>query len=329
MAPGALESLLRCPRCGSALIWPAAEKSTAIACANRSCIYSEQQFPVVGGQPVLVDFERSIFSREDILGRQGESPIARDHRRAGFASRIKDLLLGRNEAAARCSAKMCGLLKAESGASRVLVIGGGAIGSGANALYGDAAIAVVGIDVYCSPYTAVVADGHFLPFADGAFDGVWIQAVLEHVLCPQDVVDQIHRVLRPGGIVFADTPFMQQVHEGAWDFTRFTASGHRWLFRAFGEIESGTVGGPGMAAIWSIRYLVRALTRSDKLATALSLLFFWLRFADRFCGRREAADGATGVYFLGRRSAQAIGPKAMVGYYAAQAIKQPAGQEPG
>src|SRR5207237_664581 len=31
-------------------------------------------------------------------------------------------------------------------------------------------------------------------------------------------------------LVLGDTPFMQQVHEGAYDFTRFALSGHRWLF---------------------------------------------------------------------------------------------------
>jgi ubiquinone/menaquinone biosynthesis C-methylase UbiE len=69
-----------------------------------------------------------------------------------------------------------------------------------------------------------VADGHQLPIADGSVDGVWIQAVLEHVLDPSIVVQEIHRVLTPGGVVYAETPFMQPVHEGAYDFTRFSLS---------------------------------------------------------------------------------------------------------
>jgi len=57
------------------------------------------------------------------------------------------------------------------------------------------------------------------------FDAVWIQAVLEHVLDPVRVVAEIHRVLRPGGLVYSEIPFMQEVHEGAYDFTRFRLSG--------------------------------------------------------------------------------------------------------
>jgi SAM-dependent methyltransferase len=41
----------------------------------------------------------------------------------------------------------------------------------------------------------------------------WIQAVLEHALDPPVVVAEIYRVLKPGGLVYADTPFMQRVHE--------------------------------------------------------------------------------------------------------------------
>ncbi|CAH2407660.1 hypothetical protein MES5069_620012 [Mesorhizobium escarrei] len=34
---------------------------------------------------------------------------------------------------------------------------------------------------------------------------------------------------------------MQQVHEGAYDFTRFTELGHRWLFRRFETISRGAL----------------------------------------------------------------------------------------
>jgi len=56
--------------------------------------------------------------------------------------------------------------------------------SGAGELYNDPSIELVGIDVYASPHTHLLADAHRLPFVDRVFDGVWIQAVLEHVLEP-------------------------------------------------------------------------------------------------------------------------------------------------
>ena len=50
---------------------------------------------------------------------------------------------------------------------------------------------------------------------------------------------EIYRVLKSDGIVYIETPFMQQVHGGKYDFTRFTYLGHRRLFARFQEIESG------------------------------------------------------------------------------------------
>ena len=103
-------------------------------------------------------------------------------------------------------------------------------------------------DIYDTPRVQVVADAHQIPIRDEHFDGVVIQAVLEHVLEPQRVADEIWRVLKPGGLVYAETPFMQQVHEGAYDFTRFTESGHRYLFRRFDLIELGRVSRTGASA---------------------------------------------------------------------------------
>jgi SAM-dependent methyltransferase len=203
------------------------------------------------------------------------------------------------------------------GARRVLVVGGGARGSGAAALYEADDIELIGTDVYASSYTRVVADGHELPFKSATFDAVWIQAVLEHVLEPWRVVDEIHRVLKPSGLLYADTPFMQQVHEGAYDFTRFTLSGHRWLLRRFEEIESGPVGGAGTVMAWSAKYLLHAMGAPHAVARVAQFASFPLRFLDTVGPRRNRADASSGVYFFGRRSETSIGPKDMVAYYEA------------
>ena len=108
-------------------------------------------------------------------------------------------------------------------------------------------------------------------------------------------------MLRSGGIVYADTPFLQQVHEGAYDFTRFTDSGHRYLFRRFERIDSGSVAGAGTALRWSVDYFVRALTRSVSLGRIAALCFFWLSYLDRFLDPKHSVDGASSVFFLGRR----------------------------
>lgn len=263
---------------------------------------------------MLIDFEHSIFDRSAYADNRG-SVMTRDDTGKGFAVRLRRMLTGSNPVTPEKSREMVIRLRQQSRNPRMLVIGGGAIGAGASPLYETPEIRVVGTDVYASSNTDIVADGHFLPFRDEIFDGVWIQAVLEHVLDPPAVVSEIHRVLKPGGVVYADTPFIQQVHEQAYDFTRFTLSGHRWLFRNFEEIDSGAVGGAGKALVWSIRYVALSMGLSTRLATLAALPFFWVRFMDRFARPGPKSDAASGVYFFGRRSERALQAKEMLSYY--------------
>jgi SAM-dependent methyltransferase len=45
-----------------------------------------------------------------------------------------------------------------------------------------------------------------LPFEDGTFDAVVVGEILEHVRFPDEVVGEIRRVLRPGGVVVGSVP---------------------------------------------------------------------------------------------------------------------------
>lgn len=225
----------------------------------------------------------------------------------------------RNTVAPVAVERMIGLLRTGNAGpkktTRILVIGGGSVGSGLQQLYNDPTIELIAFDIYASPVVQFIADGHAIPLADGSVDGVVIQAVLEHVLEPTVVTQEIHRVLRIGGIVYADTPFMQQVHEGAYDFTRFTDSGHRYLFRSFERIDSGAVAGPGTALLWSIRYFTRALTRSSRLGELVGLCFFWLSYTDPLLDRGYSIDAASSVFFLGRKVTNQISQAEIVSYY--------------
>jgi SAM-dependent methyltransferase len=304
-----LEPLLLCPRCRAAL---SLHEDEAYSCSNADCLYHAERFPMVDGTPALIDFAHSIISREAFEGRRGVSDI----NRSNMANKLlRGAVYGDNPIAVQNGVDFVEALRKIAAKPRVLIVGGGERGAGTTALYEAKDIRVVGTDVYASEVVDIIADAHRLPFPDASFDGVWIQAVLEHVLDPHQVVAEIHRILRPEGLVYAETPFMQQVHEGPYDFMRFSRSGHRWLFRHFEEIGSGDIGGPGQSLIWAIRYLVRALTGSNKGATLAAAPFFWLRYLDRLCRRDYAADAANGVYFLGRRSTLALAPRDMIAYY--------------
>jgi len=199
--------------------------------------------------------------------------------------------------------------------SLVLVVGGGRVGNGAGALYAEGRVRVLGFDLYASPLTQFIADAHRIPLADESVDAVVIQAVLEHVLDPEAVVHELQRVLRLGGLVYSETPFLQQVHDGPHDFTRYTSSGHRYLFRAFEEIAAGAVAGPGTQLQWSIDHFVRALLRSELAGKVARGLLFWLRYVDGMVPESSSMDNASAYYFLGRLADRELTPHEILSYY--------------
>jgi SAM-dependent methyltransferase len=75
---------------------------------------------------------------------------------------------------------------------------------------------------------------HAIPRADGYFDAVMCNAVLEHVKNPEDVLQEFSRVLKPGGYLYLCVPFMQPEHLDPTDFQRYTKDGLRTLVEKHG-----------------------------------------------------------------------------------------------
>jgi SAM-dependent methyltransferase len=289
-----------------------------LTCSSPHCSLASEGFAQFGGKPVLIDFERSIVDRQSFFANSGGSHVDRNAISRPRAYRLVKRLAGANRDAARNAELFLALLKVRRPRPIVVMVGGATRGLGSDRLWTDPQIELISFDIYDSPNVNFLADAHDMPLPDGSVDGVWIQAVLEHVLEPAQVVSEIHRVLGPEGLVYAETPFMQQVHEFQYDFFRASHSAHRWLFRGFDEVKSGPVGGAGTVLNWSIKYLVWCLTGSRTASRVTSLCFAWLRLLDGLGSRRRRLDSACGLYFLGRRSEAALAPRGMVAYYDSQ-----------
>jgi len=198
----------------------------------------------------------------------------------------------------------------------VLIVGAGTATEVFDQLAGSETELIVS-DVSLTSVVNVVCDAHDIPFDDETFDAVVAIAVLEHVVDPQRCAQEMHRVLKPRGVVFAVTPFVQQVHGGRYDFTRFTHLGHRRLFRQFEEIESGAAGGPGVALSWAIQYFVAGFATSRWTTRVLRfagrVFSFWLEYFDLiFLKRPWALDGAAAVFFLGRKSDRVLPDRELI-----------------
>lgn len=294
----AAESLAVSPCCG--------ENLTDDACSR--CGHA---FHRARGKLILILDEQSVVDVRE-LARAGAQSLVRRRRRSAVLLRLRRWLAFDTSPTRRNIDDLVGL----SGSSgRILIIGGGARGRGTENLYGNARARSVIIDIYASDDVDLLADGHALPFPDETFDSVLIQAVLEHVVEPSRVVAEIYRVLKADGYVYAETPFLQNVHEGPWDFTRFTVSGHRWLFRNFEVLRAGALGGPFDQLCWSISYLFWSLTRRRFAQQVVKLVLLPLSGLDRFIPEKFRVDSATGTYFLGRKRGDSLPMRSLIDFY--------------
>jgi len=278
------------------------------------------RFPIVDGIPVLINEQTSVFSIDDFAANH-KTFFASSHGNK-FRKTLRSFIpkISKNIKGKTNFDRLSLELLRQSSSPRVLVIGGGILGEGMESLAEIPAIDLVEGDVSFGPRTMMVFDAHDIPFEDGSFDGVIIQAVLEHVADPYRCSEEIHRVLKERGVVYAETPFIQQVHFGAYDFTRFTHLGHRRLFRRFEEIDSGAVCGPGMALAWSYQYFLVSFTTSRILRAFLrdfaSLTSFYLKFFDPYLINKPGTfDAASGYYFLGRKSEQVLSDRDLIKMY--------------
>jgi SAM-dependent methyltransferase len=271
---------------------------------------------------VLINEERSIFTIEDFVSGHDTTFHLQPSRATRILSSLVDMLpsIGHSIGAERNYERLGQLLLSETPKPIVLVVGGSIMGVGMEQLARNSSVELVATDVSFGPLTMIICDAHDIPFADGTFDGVIVQATLEHVVDPYRCVDEIRRVLKPRGLVYAETPFIQQVHMGAYDFTRFTHSGHRRLFRHFSEVASGPICGPGMALAWSYQYFLLSFVRSRVLrglARAFcSLTAFYLKYADHYLmDKTGTIDSASGFYFMGRKEEEVLSDRDLVRYY--------------
>lgn len=314
--PAALVRALRCP--GAPMV-PLRHADNQLVCEVDG---ERLAFPVINGTPVLIRETRSIFTFADFVA---GGITTMDLREASVrlqtpVQRIKDWVLRTIPPKSRSvsdfppQAALRQVLT-EIRDARVLIVGAGdarfEAGSAANIVYTDVALA---------GDTHLIADAHDIPFADQSFDAVFAIAVLEHVADPYRCVAEFQRVLKRNGLIYAATPFLQQVHMGPYDFTRFTALGHRRLFRWFDEIRSGVANGPGMVVTWSIEYWLTSFSESRAMRNALlilSRLVAWpFLLADGVLAKTAGAfDCASAYYFFGRRRETAITDRDIVAAY--------------
>ena len=273
-----------CPRTRSPLLLENGQLRTAA---------SEHSYPIVGGVPILFADEeqvRGYLARQqgsmvaEYTGKGSSSLKAAWHR---FLSRVGDMRSPESERALQS------IFSGLENQPLCLSVGGGPV---------RVHPALVNINIGLFPNVDVAADAYQLPYADEVVDAVHCEAVLEHLEFPDAAVKEMYRVLRPGGRLFAATPFLQAFHGYPDHYQNFTLTGHTRLFEraGFSVLSAGVCVGPSFAfRDLSMNYLRKVLpgTVGRAMSALFALCTIPFLYLDRAANRRSsAADLASTTY---------------------------------
>ncbi|NQU42220.1 methyltransferase domain-containing protein [bacterium] len=186
-------------------------------------------------------------------------------------------------------------------ATRILSVGGGPTRNSPKE---------INLNLGLFPDVDLVGNAMRLPFRTGSVDGIWCNAVLEHVADASSAVREMVRVLEPGGSVIVLVPFLQPMHAYPQDFNRYTAEGLAYLMRDLKIVAKGQSVGPSWTVLEIItRYLdgpgmtaiprwVRGLTRR----TLIPALRRSVQKKNDWTGRPEDEVMPSLVYCIGRKA---------------------------
>ena len=89
---------------------------------------------------------------------------------------------------------------------------------------------LLNIDVMNAENVDIVTDGSIIPVRDDVLDLVIAQEVLEHIANFQITINEVNRILKPGGLFYSQTPFQIGKHHGPNDYWRFSRDALEHLF---------------------------------------------------------------------------------------------------
>lgn len=120
-----------------------------------------------------------------------------------------------------------------------------------------------------------------LPIRTDSVDTVLCVSVLEHVSEPSILLAEAYRILKPGGWMVLQVPFMWQVHEAPHDYFRYTCFGlqHMLSKAGFQQLEVTPTTGFWLSWTLKLNYQLERPARGQSWPRRLLAVLLWPFFS--------------------------------------------------
>ena len=116
-------------------------------------------------------------------------------------------------------------------------------------------VAVDWSNSYHNTHPDVIADlNQRLPIPSAVADTVMSISVMEHLCEPVLFLEEALRVLKPGGVIVLQVPFMWWEHEAPFDYFRFTRFGLKYVFQKAGFHDIEIFPTTGFWVMWTLKF---------------------------------------------------------------------------
>lgn len=116
-----------------------------------------------------------------------------------------------------------------------------------------------GVDYEIAPNAPDVDVQELSMYPADTYDIVVLDEILEHVERPWRAVEEVRRLLKPGGCLIVSTPFLIAEHRMPKDYWRFTKDGVRVILEQYSRVDVFSWGNPA-----SVAYLLDSMMVSTQ-----------------------------------------------------------------
>lgn len=156
----------------------------------------------------------------------------------------------------------------------------------------------------------LVCDLHALPETLEDFDVVICNAVLQYCRSPREVARQFYRVLKPGGLLFVDAPWVQPFYLDTPDRYRFSQNALIDIFEDFELVEVGPSITSGLAFHMLAVEIAQKLTGNRYVDFVLGRTVAFLLYPLKGLRTRDESRTAGAFYLICRKPLPAAPPQA-------------------